>query len=123
MNTLAKLSAEHWIKDVLEPLKAGLSVINSHDILLFSNSKELMIGEEDCELCKKYINHQDNHPCEFCPLRAEGGQCRYDYNDNLYGAFFQNPCLETAQAMVDKLLWIAENYNEEGNRLCAIKPK
>jgi len=91
MNTPAKKAAEHWRKEMLEPLLKGRLIIKDRgSVRWYLTGNTLPI-----------YKHLENVTCDSV------GKPFY--------AFVSNPCIKTAQALVDILELVAEKYDEEGN--------
>lgn len=111
MNTPALKSALHWRNDILAPLEAGIGIVKIALSLYWDTpgvNTLVRVGCSDCDMCRAYH-------CKACPLAKEGQKC-IDRNVG-YGNFCDNPCIATAQAMVDTLERIAREYDERGNKI------
>ncbi|MFX0197301.1 MAG: hypothetical protein ACFFCW_14350 [Candidatus Hodarchaeota archaeon] len=119
-------SIKHWMIDIVRPLKRGYR-INWYDMKWIHKDEEVKNGATHCALCREYphcysedaLFNEIGFESDFdlakyieleyvCPLYlTQKGQCG---NDNtVWEEFNISPCLETAEAMVDKLI---ECYNE-----------
>jgi hypothetical protein len=99
-----KDSIVHWEQDILKPLKDGRSVIRKilgqsfwSKTKTFNEFNIVKYRSEDCPLCNIFIH---NYHCGDCPLK-EISCCMDD--ESSYRQFVDNPCIETAEAMIETL--------------------
>jgi hypothetical protein len=94
-------SIRHWQVDIVEPLQAGRTIDKESCIYLTWTDTEEMVKcyDEDCALCQEY-----NSTCKKCYFTFYYGNPCYS---SIWNAFTSNPCLETAQAMLEALKLIA----------------
>lgn len=103
---------DHWKKDMIEPLKAGRKIDDhwSYSLEWTDTREEVKCYTEDCPLCDLYFHNydEDDGNCVGCPM----GNCSYG---SVWLAFRKNPCLETANGVVNKLesLLEKEQYDYE----------
>lgn len=109
-----KDSIEHWEKDIVKPLKECLEIFSKidreknryrlywkHMFRTFFDRK-VKCYAPDCQLCKIFKCGEDsyNTPLE-CPLQKVDECCLN--RESVYYNFIDNPCLETAEAMIEAL--------------------
>lgn len=109
-----KDSIEHWEINVLKPSKSGKQFKKT---LTGGLDDGKWIDETIVKSCDRFFPlcewHNNNyiysarelvtiHHCTGCPLHDSGNGCD-SYSENPYRKFEQNPCIETAQAMIDTL--------------------
>jgi len=113
-------SAAHWRKDILEPLKAGRKIaLDLNSFLVWANDgvyeAEVYCYGDSCPLCEVYDIFGDcyilwrDKKIEICPIKKHTSTgC--GVGDNPWYNFFKEPTIENAQAMVDLLEKLADEY-------------
>lgn len=112
MNEIVKQSViecvDHWKRDMVEPLKNGRTIIKHRDTIIKSNRSTILMKngwlvwkDNPVEKVKCYAEHCSlcvvlKNVCSDCPLEHCGGV-------GVWAEFERNPCLETANGMVNKL--------------------
>ncbi len=111
MNKACLASAEHWRRDILEPLKSGKEIIYvEEEGLCWDDTKEdVPCYDDNCPMCKEYLD------CDSCPLKISFTYCGHEGSP--WTEFLDNPCIETAQNMVDILERLAKEYDDVGKKI------
>lgn len=92
-------SIKHWEKDFIARFKKGDCISSSRWL---SDSSRIKWGSHYCSLCELFW--LDGEDCnKECPLNIIGKGCLDDNHSSPYHNFSDNPCLETAETMVQAL--------------------
>lgn len=92
-----RASIKHWIMDIKRPLKTDEIYDNCGELWWTEAGTIVKCNEGFCALCK--LNHSR---CVFCALVKWVGWC--GDKDSLYNRFYDAPCTETAESMIQGLV-------------------
>lgn len=95
-------SAEHWERDICEPLREGDVIVDGYGGLCWQSSGEpVLLGSKQCHLCSLFFRLLSI--CENCPLELAGDGCIH-VDQSSYHTFIGGPTLENAEAMRDSII-------------------
>ena len=92
-----KYSIKHWKEDILNPLIMGRPIVIIHGLIRWADTGSVVPYYADsCPLCQHMFIMHNYIKCSACPLMSCG-------NESVWIKFLDNPCIETAMGMIDRL--------------------